>query len=73
MPACERCWAEYHRRSIGGRERSGDVTYSQVVAERDAVGGCTPEEQCGDLHIVVGDACRCGKVVRALAEGESDD
>ena len=56
MAACEKCWAEYQHRSSQG----ADVTYSQVVAERDAQGGCSPADQCGDLHLIVGDACRCG-------------
>ncbi len=55
---CEKCWSEYRCRLMCGE----DVVYSQVVAESDARGGCTPEEQCGENHLILGDACRCGKV-----------
>lgn len=47
MAACERCWAEYQARVL----QDPSVNYSDVVAERDKRGGCTPEEQCGSLHI----------------------
>jgi len=60
MAACERCWAEYRARVFFGGEDS--LTYSEVVAERDRRGGCTPEEQCGEMHIVINESCRCGKV-----------
>lgn len=72
MAACERCWAEYRWRQWEER----DLTYSMVVAQREArLGACTPEEQCGDLHLVIKwtdgrpDQCRCGKVV-AVAEAK---
>ena len=58
MAACERCWAEYQRRRICG---DLDVTYSAVVAERDKAGGCSPREQCGDMHLLIGNRCRCGE------------
>lgn len=62
MPACERCWSEYKWRL----ETDGLVTYRRVVEERDKVGGCTPEEQCGEMHLLVDwtdrpRQCRCGK------------
>lgn len=56
MAACEKCWSEYKQRLYWGEH----VTYSQVVAENDNAGH-TPEEQCGDLHVIVGESCRCGK------------
>lgn len=61
MAACERCWREYQFRLLMGCK----TTYSAIVAERDRTGGCTPEEQCGELHLVCvkderGPRCRCG-------------
>ena len=62
MSACEKCWAEYQHRQMG----NPDVTYSQVVSESDARGGCSLAEQCGDRHdlfLVSEDGtqvCRCG-------------
>lgn len=65
MPACEKCWADAARYSYeSGRDRV-DI-YRDLVEERD----CTPEEQCGDMHLVLSwkdgrpDQCRCGKVVK---------
>lgn len=61
MPACERCWSEYQRRLHGGEHQ---LTYSEVVVERDRNGGCTPEEQCGEMHLLCVEndtVCRCGK------------
>lgn len=60
VPACERCWGEYQKRvHVYGHE----VTYSQVLKERDAKGGCTPKEECGDLHLIdhYTGHCRCGQ------------
>jgi hypothetical protein len=71
MAACERCWAEFSRRSL----YEGSLTYSEVVAQTEASGRvCTPAEQCGDLHITLemkdgGKRCRCGMVVERAAEG----
>lgn len=65
MAACERCWAEFSRRQFG----ESHVTYDQVCREREESHGlCTPEEQCGEMHLVLdwkdgGRRCRCGKVV----------
>lgn len=64
MAACERCWREFSRRSL----TDSRITYRDVLREQEATGRvCTPEEQCGDLHIVIKwtdrpDQCRCGKV-----------
>lgn len=64
MAACERCWAEYR-----GLQATGvfSVSYEEILAYRHPP--CTPEEQCGDLHILCVDnntRCRCGKVVAAV-------
>lgn len=67
MAACERCWAEYRRRRLCDDPH---ITYSEVVAERERThGGCSPEEQCGEIHCVVGASCRCGKVRAADGAG----
>lgn len=65
MAACERCWSEARMRGID---------YYEVMAEKQAPGGriCTPEEQCGDLHVLCVDGdtrCRCG--ARTAVVGES--
>ena len=62
MAACERCWAEYRR-----REFVDGASYHQVLVEREAAhGGCTPEEECGEMHLIIGGSCRCGKRHPAL-------
>lgn len=69
MAACERCWAEFSRRSFD----RPSLTYSDVVAQTEESGYvCTPREQCGDLHLVLdmkdgGRRCRCGQVVERTA------
>jgi hypothetical protein len=76
MTACERCWAEYRKRQALGEY---DLVYSEVVSERDARGGCSPEEQCGDVHLLcvkIAESpprirCRCGKREGPLAKEES--
>lgn len=70
MPACERCWSIY-------QSRGESVPYSQIVAEEEKYRGvCSPEEQCGDMHLVLdfkdgSRRCRCGKVVeKEASDGE---
>jgi hypothetical protein len=64
MPACEKCWADAHfAAALRGVDQS--KVYRELVAERD----CTPEEQCGEMHLVIEwddrePQCRCGKVIR---------
>lgn len=68
MAACERCWKDYTRRS----HVEPELNYSDVVAQRERThGACTPEEQCGEMHLILRwtdrpDQCRCGKVVAEL-------
>jgi len=74
MPACERCWAEYRRRLALGE----NITYSQVVAESDQRGGCTADEQCGEMHLVLDWVdgtrhCRCGAVIESCSEHASGE
>jgi len=69
MAACERCWSIYSRRAAW----DDDLTYSEVVAEEERRRGvCSPEEQCGDMHLVLdlkdgSRRCRCGEVVEKEA------
>lgn len=69
MPACERCWRIY-------MSQGETVPYSKVVAEQEQLyGPCTPEEQCGEVHLVLdmkdgGRRCRCGQVVEREASDE---
>ncbi len=48
MPGCERCWGDAYTSSQLRGTSQVDV-YRALVNERD----CTPEEQCGDAHIVI--------------------
>lgn len=72
MPVCERCWAEYQYRQ---RFEDVSLTYSEVVAQREAEhGACSPEEQCGEMHLVLdwkdgGRRCRCGKRMEEESSG----
>ena len=72
MAACEKCWVEFKRRQWS----NPGLTYSMVTAENN--GRCTPEDMCGDMHLVLPwkdkrpDQCRCGKVVRPLTEKERE-
>lgn len=62
MAACEKCWNEARRRHFD-RGECDSVTdaYYRVMAEvEDAGQVCTPAEQCGDLHVIVDESCRCG-------------
>ncbi len=69
MPACERCWSIYSRRVMYDEF----LTYADVVAEEESERGpCSPEEQCGEMHLVLdfkdgSRRCRCGKVVEGGA------
>ena len=69
MPTCEKCWAEYKRRRDWGGQ---DITYEQVLKENE--GKCTPEQQCGEMHLVVSwkdgtRHCVCGKVREEGSDG----
>jgi hypothetical protein len=60
MAACERCWTDSRMRAL-----THDGAYYAEMADKEARGiVCTPEEQCGDLHVLCLDndtRCRCGK------------
>jgi hypothetical protein len=47
--ACEKCWADAHTLSyhLGG---TVSTHYSKLIKERNVMGPCTPEEQCGSMH-----------------------
>lgn len=68
MPACEKCWHEAGIRAAVGVRDKVDI-YRELVESRD----CTPEEQCGEMHLVLdwkdgSKKCRCGKVVEKEAD-----
>lgn len=62
MPACEKCWADSHS-SMGDQP----AEYRRLIEERRD-NPCTPEQQCGEMHLVLEwkdgrpPQCRCGKV-----------
>lgn len=63
MPACEKCWADAHR----GPQFSVADEYRRLIEERKD-NPCTPEEQCGEMHLLMDwtdrpRQCRCGKRV----------
>ncbi len=69
MAACERCWREFQQREL----YEPHLTYQDVIRETEARQGgpCSPEQQCGELHLVLCWAsgprrCRCGKVVESV-------
>jgi hypothetical protein len=56
---CEKCWSD-----AGG----DSVKYGILVNARNMSGAtCSPEQQCGDRHLIApgASACRCGKRVAA--------
>lgn len=73
MAMCERCWADA---KAAQRLRGVDQfdEYRRLVAERE----CSPEQQCGEMHLLLdytdgSRRCRCGKVVKRVAESQVDD
>ena len=73
MPGCEKCWHDAGMRSfLEGRQKI--EVYYELLDER-ADHPCTPEEQCGDLHVVFDwndgtSHCMCGKVVKHIEEAK---
>ncbi len=70
MPGCEKCWSEAGIRATSGSAwKTKTDHYHDILDEHKAAGvTCTPEEQCGELHVIeLGGAlrCRCGKVTRS--------
>jgi len=64
MAACEKCWADAFRRAYGSGRCQTDE-YQELIEERKD-NPCTPEEQCGEMHLVLEykdgrKQCRCGK------------
>lgn len=65
MATCEKCWSDANSAMTGDTA----AEYHRLVAERKDH-PCTPEEQCGEIHMVLAwhdrpDQCRCGKVVKS--------
>jgi hypothetical protein len=57
MAACEKCWADSRNPLIGDDSDS----YRRLLEERKD-NPCTPEQQCGELHVRDDSGnCRCGK------------
>lgn len=59
MAACEKCWSDANRRCPS----DAPAEYRRLLEEsRDSP--CTPEEQCGEMHLVLewtdsAPMCRC--------------
>ncbi|KKN46316.1 hypothetical protein LCGC14_0674330 [marine sediment metagenome] len=48
MPGCEKCWWDSDLKArTSGRDRFEIL--NELIDARD----CTPEEQCGELHVVI--------------------
>lgn len=67
MAGCEKCWSDAGRREHRGTSKTKTDHYHDLLEERTA-NPCTPEEQCGEMHIVLdwkdgGKRCVCGEVV----------
>jgi len=61
MAICEKCWSEASARAanLGG---NSVMHYDEIIEEKKQA-PCSPEEQCGDLHVITSDhGCRCGQV-----------
>jgi hypothetical protein len=64
MPACEKCWSDAAFLAFNSNADQATI-YASLVNEREKTGNpCTPEQQCGELHVVVEWAdsepmCRC--------------
>lgn len=68
MPACQKCWGDAGYVSMT-RGTSKAEEYGKLIDERKD-SPCTPEEQCGEMHIVIqwvvgSNRCICGKVVES--------
>lgn len=68
---CEKCWSDAGTREmlLGGNKADH---YRDLMKER-ADNPCTPEEQCGEMHVVLGwkdgtRHCVCGKVREEAGE-----
>jgi hypothetical protein len=64
MPACEKCWADAAQ-AVAERGGSQVDHYHQLIRDRGP-GGCTPREQCGEMHLLLqfmdgSTHCRCGE------------
>ncbi len=63
MATCEKCWRDAHLHYLMSVAFQVDQ-YHRIVRERESAGIiCTPEEQCGDVHVLCVDndtRCRCG-------------
>ena len=66
MPGCEKCWHDAHviADAIGG---SVADEYARLINQRREA-PCTPEEQCGEMHLLLDwmdrpRQCLCGKRV----------
>ena len=65
MAVCEKCWWDAYAKARDGNGEHHDA-YVYLLRMRDP--GCSPEDQCGDLHLVLdmldgGRRCRCNLVV----------
>lgn len=70
MAACEKCWRDAFLAAYGRADTDQATEYRRLIEERSWTEACTPREQCGEMHLVIGAACRCGKVV-ASTDGEA--
>lgn len=78
MAMCEKCWRDAGF-DVGWDSYPGDKTdrYHELVEERKDV-PCTPEEQCGDAHIVSRykdgtTRCVCGQVCEKTIDEQLSD
>jgi hypothetical protein len=59
MATCEKCWKDSASPYNWGDHESHTEAYNALVYGR-IDHPCTPEEQCGDVHLIIYDKCRCG-------------
>lgn len=64
MAACEKCWSDAFLLAFNSN-RDQSTIYRSLVEEREKEGrSCTPEQQCGEMHLVLEwkdsePMCRC--------------
>jgi hypothetical protein len=70
MATCEKCWDDAYSRSWGGSEKTQSEHYQDLLEERKG-NPCSPEEQCGENHLLLDwkdgtRHCVCGSRSRRL-------
>ena len=65
---CEKCWSDAYSRELADTSKSQGEHHQELIRER-IDNPCTPEEQCGEMHLVIKwkdgtKHCICGEMSR---------